>query len=398
MARNPRQITFPAATVSVTFSVAVSVAVSIIAWPAALASAQSLQPVITDWIINTTGQTGYNGIAANVQQVQYDATYAYIKSAGVPSYTIGPWSDGNPGQPTNMNWSFRLPLSPTLATTYTTSALGQVGVMINGVVFYNPTDAMSWQNMNIWHQNAFVSVGIGLDPCGGHPGPSGAYHNHPRPKCIYTESTTAHSKIVGYAFDGFPVYGPNAYNNTDGSGGIDRIRTSYRKRNMTLRTTLANGTQLQPNQYGPAVSATYPLGYFIEDFEYVAGLGDLDQFNGRVAVTPDYPAGIYAYYTTIDDAGLSEYPYFFGPQYRGVVGAGNTGPTGGHVTVPTTAVTFCCTPCAADINNDRVVDANDLSALLSGWGTVGGGADINRDGQIGGADLTDLFVAWGNCS
>lgn len=361
-----------------------------------LAQAQGLQPVITEWVINTTGQSGWNGILANVQQIKYDTTFVYVKSTGVAAYTVGPWSDGNPGQPTNQNWGFKLPRTATMATTYTTSGLGQVGVMVNGVVFYNPTDAMSWNNMNIWHQNAFISVGIGLDPCGGHPGPSGAYHNHPRPKCIWTEDAAVHSKVVGYGFDGIPVYGPYGYNATDGSGGIDRIRSSYRKRIMTQRTTLPNGTQLTPTQYGPAVSATYPLGYFIEDFEYIDGLGDLDQFNGRSAITPDYPAGIYAYYTTMDAVGISEYPYFFGPQYRGVVTAGNT-QMGGHITAPVSATTFCCTPCPSDITGDRLIDGSDMAAVLAGWGAVGGGSDIDRDGQVGGADLSALIAAWGNC-
>ncbi len=360
------------------------------------AHAQGLQPIITEWIINTTGQTGYNGITANVQQVKYDASFVYVKSAGIPSYTVGPWA-GNPNPCTNQNWGFKLARTATMATTPVAAGLGQVGVMVNGAVFYNPTDAMSWNNMNVWHQNAFVSIGTGLDACGGHPGPSGAYHNHPYPKCMAPLDATRHSKIIGYGFDNIAVYGGFGYDGVDGSGGIDRIRTSYRKRLITQRTTLPNGTQLQPAQYGPAVSATYPLGYFIEDYEYIAGLGDLDQYNGRFAVTTEYPSGVYAYYATVDATMVAEYPYFFGPQYRGVVTAGNTG-NGGHITAPASATTFCCTPCAADINGDRIVDATDISALLAGWGIVGGGSDVNRDGQVGGADLTELIAAWGNCS
>ena len=42
---------------------------------------------------------------------------------------------------------------------------------------------------------------------------------------------------------------------------------------------------------GPAVSASFPLGDYIEDYQYVAGSGDLDQYNGRFVVTPDYPQG-----------------------------------------------------------------------------------------------------------
>jgi hypothetical protein len=87
------------------------------------------------------------------------------------------------------------------------------------------------------------------------------------------------------------------------------------------------------NQYGPAVSTQFPLGYYVEDFEYTAGLGDLDQYNGRVAVTPDYPNGIYTYYFTLDSLGNSAYPYAVGPSYYGVVVAGNSGPNSGHVTV-----------------------------------------------------------------
>ncbi len=361
----------------------------------AAASAQGLQPVITDWIINTTGQTGYNGIVANVTQVRYDTTYAYVKSNGIPSYTVGPWA-GNPSQATNQNWTFKLTRNPTLASTYTTTGLGQIGVLANGVAFFNPTDAMSWENENTWHQNAFVSVGNGLDACGGHPSPPGTYHVHPRPRCMLTETPTTHSRIAGYAFDSFPVYGPYGYANADGSGSVVRIRTSYRKRTITLRTTLPNGTVLPANLYGPPVSATYPVGYFVEDFEYIAGLGDLDQFNGRVSVTPDYPAGIYCYYSTIDTSLNSEYPYIIGPQYRGVVVAGNTG-MGGHNTIPTSAATFCCTPCFADLNGDRLIDGADLASLLSAWGTVGGAGDINRDGAVSGADLTELMSAWGTC-
>jgi len=78
--------------------------------------------------------------------------------------------------------------------------------------------------------------------------------------------------------------------NPDGSGGITRIRSSYQTRAITQRHTLPDGTVLTPAQYGPDVSGTYPLGYYAEDHEYVSGLGDLDAYNGRFAVTPEYPS------------------------------------------------------------------------------------------------------------
>ena len=47
-----------------------------------------------------------------------------------------------------------------------------------------------------------------------------------------------------------------------------------------------------------------PLGAFTQDFEYVEGLGDLDQCNGRFGVTPEFPKGIYYYMVT------DEFPFF----------------------------------------------------------------------------------------
>ena len=35
-----------------------------------------------------------------------------------------------------------------------------------------------------------------------------------------------------------------------------------------------------------------------QDYEYVAGSGDLDECNGRFGVTPEFPNGIYHYYIT----------------------------------------------------------------------------------------------------
>jgi len=45
--------------------------------------------------------------------------------------------------------------------------------------------------------------------------------------------------------------------------------------------------------------STFPLGFFVEDYEYL-GNGDLDENNGRYCITPDYPTGTYAYFTTIN--------------------------------------------------------------------------------------------------
>lgn len=362
---------------------------------AATASAQSLFPSVLPWKINTTGQTGYQGYLADVQSVRYGANYVYVASSGIPSYSIGPWP-GNPGSPTVVNWSFRLPRNPILATNQTPVGGGHVGVFINGVTFYNPRDARSYNNLNIWHQNAVYFVGDDWDSALGHPFWD-EYHHHQLPPSLPSGSATEHSPIVAYAFDGFPVYGPYAYANADGTGGIARMTTSYRTRNITQRTSLPNGTQLTPAQYGPEVSTTYPIGCYIEDFEYVAGLGTLDSSNGRTCTTLEYPNGTYAYFTSQNESGQNTYPYIIGLTYRGVLVTGNTGPGSGHNIPTEPVVTFCCGPCVQYSNLDRVVDGLDLATLLSTWGDGGGASDNNRDGRVDAHDLAMLLAAWGNC-
>lgn len=293
-------------------------------------SSAQITPEIYSWKQNLTGATGYGGILADVQQVFYSDNFSYVKCTGIPLYTIGPWPM-NPNLPSNQNWSFKIARFPVADPTPTTVGNGQIGVLINGVVLFNSGDAMSYNNQNIWHRVAQYFEAVSFDASGGHPAPSGAYHYHINMKTLYVMDSTVHSPLLGYMFDGYPLYGPYAYSNTNGTGGIRRMRSGYKKRSITTRTTLPDGTVLPTNQYGPPVSATYPLGCFIEDYE--ATNGDMDTHNGRTAVTPEYATGTYAYYLTVDSAGNPEFPYIIGSTYYGEVVAGNTGPGGGHVVI-----------------------------------------------------------------
>jgi len=295
-------------------------------------------PEIYTWKQNTTGVTGYNGISADVQQVSYSANFVYVKCTGIPSYTIGPWAM-NPNTPSNQNWVFKIARFPVPNPTPVTAGNGQIGVLKNGVVLFNAGDAMSYNNQNIWHRLAQYFEAVSFDTSGGHPAPSRAYHYHINMKKLYSPDSTVHSSILGYMFDGYPLYGPYGYSNSNGTGGIRRMRSGYVKRNITTRTTLPNGTILPSNQWGPAVSSTYPLGCFTEDYEAAVSNFDLDTHNGRFSVTPEYPAGIYAYFITIDSLGNPVYPYIIGSTYYGQVVAGNV-PPGGHVTISETVTQY----------------------------------------------------------
>ena len=298
---------------------------------------QSLAPEITSWMVNTTGVTGYNGFSANIQKVQYSAGSVYVSCSGIPGYPIGLWPDGNPSTPLVQNYIFKIPRTQQVKSIpKRKTSLGQIGVLKNGVPIYNALDARSYNNQGKWNQNAVVVEAKGFDAALGHPAPGGKYHHHQNPKSLYISDSTKHSSILGYSFDGYPIYGPYGYKNTDGTGGITRITSSYKYRSITTRTTLPDGTVLSTSEYGPVVSTTYPLGYYMEDFEYSAGYGLLDEYNGRTAKTPEYPNGIYAYYVTINSDGSSAYPFIIGPSYYGVIEVENLGAGRATINEPTT--------------------------------------------------------------
>ena len=319
--------------------------------PAALISFQlhaQVTPEISCWIRNTTNATGYNNIPSNVQTVQYSASNVYISCTCIPGYSIGPWQ-GNPNVPSNQNFVFKLTRTPQQNTgTAVNVGLGHIGVWSNGVSIFNADDGMTYNNAGVWHRNAYFWEGPSFDNCLGHPQQSGEYHHHVSPNCLYDQAdSTHHSPIIGYAFDGFPIYGAYGYTNTDGTGAIKRMASSYRLRNITDRTTLPGGGTA--SSAGPAISATYPLGAYIQDYEFATGSGDLDDHNGRFCVTPDYPNGIYAYFVTIDATLTPVYPYTLGTTYYGTVQAGNTGPGSGHNTITETTTVYTGPSAVGDI-------------------------------------------------
>ena len=118
---------------------------------------------------------------------------------------------------------------------------------------------------------------------------------------------TRHSPILGWAFDGNPIYGPYAYTDNENKNPYNELKqmiSSYRIR--ATRDALV----------GNDLANIDKMGTYIEDYEYVEGLGDLDQYNGRFCVTPEYPAGVYAYFCTLDGTtGNPKFPYFVGPNF-----------------------------------------------------------------------------------
>jgi hypothetical protein len=65
------------------------------------------------------------------------------------------------------------------------------------------------------------------------------------------------------------------------------------------------------------VQEGYVLGDLVEDYIYDSSVGTLDEFNGKFAVTPEYPNGTYAYFMSEDSSGNPAYPYAVGPKFYG---------------------------------------------------------------------------------
>jgi hypothetical protein len=322
-----------------------------------------LSPAITSWLQNTVSTGCYymsgnsntitNNILVNCQKVEYTSANVYVSTKGIPSYPTGPFLDGNPSQATNQNAIFKFPLNPAQNTgSLTATTMGNIGVFINGVALFDYRDGVSWKNSSqslcggpvqppcagdgVWNRDAVVAEKGGFDCSKGHPA-MGNYHHHQNPSAfkldlnvisnvcnlydaegLYAINPAQHSPLLGFAYDGFPIYGAYAYKNVNGTGGIVRMKSGYQLRNITVRTTYADGSNVTP---GPAVSSTYPLGYFREDYEFISHVGQedyLDVHNGRFCVTSEYPAGTYAYFCTVDSNYNSAYPYVIGPTFYGV--------------------------------------------------------------------------------
>lgn len=295
-------------------------------------------PAVRSWKINADGKTGFGNYLTNVQQVQYSTNNVYVSTSNIADWIpVGYDWPNNPWFPEAQNFVFKITLNPKEKTgTKTVTPYGHIGLWTNGVSVYNPKDAKSWKDSSKWFQNALYFEHIHLqtfDDCFGHPNNMKEYHTHVNPKCLYDDTdSTRHAPIIGYAFDGFPVYGAYGYSNANGTGPIKRMRSSYRLRNIQARSSLPDGTALPTSLHGPAL-VIYPLGAYVEDYEYMSGLGDLDEYNGRYGKTPEYPDGIYAYFVTIDEKRFPAYPYVIGPRYYGSVQPGNTGPNSGKNTI-----------------------------------------------------------------
>jgi hypothetical protein len=346
---------------------------------------------------------------------------------------MGPWylnaakTQFFPNYPANARVLYRIPRSPTVPATKTLTGLGAVGYFVNGVALFDNRDAFYWNGTSevmgngLWNRDAYVNESVTFDAALAHQ--AGAnHHYHANPIALrhqlgdhvdynamsnrYTESASAptkHSPIVAWVRDGFPIYGPYGYSNpTNPASGVRRMVSGFAPRNgasgttnlaVTGRTTLPQwaaraynrSATLSSSEYGPNVSATYPLGRYVEDNDYLGDLGytlgvdfDLNEYNVRWCLTPEFPNGTYAYFVSITVSGAVAFPYNLGRSFYG-------SPTGNTVASITEAVTTNFVGGAsAELHLNTPSVSNNVVTLV--WSATEGGTYR--------IDSTSNFSSW----
>lgn len=202
------------------------------------------------------------------------------------------------------NFVYRIPAAPTFADSITPLDVGnEQGFLINGVkidIFaaaclgHGDERTQCGANVNLGNNEwrfdpMFEANGFSTDSHNAHTQPNGAYHYHGNPNALFSQSATEESGVIGFAADGFPIFG--SYVNDKGQ--IRKVTSSYQLKSGNRPVIDVGGSSVSYSQQ--------PYnGAFRQDYEYVEGAGDLDECNG---MTKD---GIYGYYIT------DGFPYVIG--------------------------------------------------------------------------------------
>jgi hypothetical protein len=233
-----------------------------------------------------------------------------IVANGLPDHKTGRFPNrGNPNSIEAQDYRFEMPLVPK-ASSKPRQVQGYLyGIALNGVVF-DPGTAEVWvpgekivnrpgpgtrrgpdtDPDSAWNYDGMGKMNLGIDENHAHVQPNGAYHYHGLPTGLIDrlrkEKGDGTMLLVGYAADGYPIYDEHGYSKADDAKSpMKKLKSSYK---------MKSGARPKGDD-GPG--GKYD-GTFVQDYEYVAESGDLDECNGRTGVTPEYPKGTYYYVLT----------------------------------------------------------------------------------------------------
>jgi hypothetical protein len=153
-------------------------------------------------VIKTNGRPDHK--SPYYQSTQWESTLYEAYNGTNTQYNT------NPNRIATINYTFRIPLTPTKATTSQETPLGPMGVSLNGVPLFNQYAA--GRAVLTGEINSF-------DQYGGHPAMAGDYHYHLEP--TYLTSTKGKDVLLGFLLDGYPVYGPTENGKTVTNTDLD---------------------------------------------------------------------------------------------------------------------------------------------------------------------------------
>ena len=242
--------------------------------------------------------------------VNFDAYNVYITSNNISNYAtnkIDTSSDLYPIAEKELTYNVvRADLTTGVAANSTVLPSNAIGVLTNGLPLYNPKSSTSYNSENVWHYDIGYqnksnrAAGIISSTNADSIIVSHVITEDMSNATAWGNSTT-HSGIVGWAFDGLPIYGPYGYTDpSNTSSEITNIKSAF-----VLKST--------NRASGPGGKHT---GVFVEDYELGSGNvsnGYADKWNHRTGLTPESPNVQIDYYVvTIDDDGEPMFPYAVG--------------------------------------------------------------------------------------
>lgn len=219
--------------------------------------------------------------------VSIDGDKRVMKTNGLPNHQTGTFpNEGNPNEISAQSLEYSFPMTPVLSGESRWAR--EPGVAVNGIKFEPETaERFVCESGEQYKIEAFQElVDLGLDHNHAHVQPTGAYHYHGVPTGLIELLDQGEDIIlVGFAHDGYKMY----YSKSG------KYKPSYRLASE-LRTGDACSYTNPHTSMSKVIKGTNPDGTFVSDWDYVAGLGDLDEcngieFNGEYAyfITDDYP-------------------------------------------------------------------------------------------------------------
>lgn len=266
----------------------------------------------TETITGTPSASANSFIITDGLSVSEIGSNLNIKTNNIINHATGTFpTDDNDNFIADKEFTYKVTLrsgeNPTSSYSNATSTGNSViGIAVNGGLITNANTGITHSDSESWHYNSMYRNEVSRDSAGGTPDSNNIYgYIQPGHEVVNQNSysNNEHSPIIGWAFDGFPIYGPYGYEDrANTSSSIVRIESGY-----SLRTTNRDSVATGPGGL--------PTGEFIEDYEYSTPAQGLDQYNGRYGPTPEFPGGTYYYVATIDENGNPAYPYTVGRSF-----------------------------------------------------------------------------------